>query len=137
MGETGERGDARSGARALRPPSVYGIEERRAPAGVVLLALTGEFDVAAAPAARARFEEAQARRPRGVVLDMAEVTFTDSSALRELLAAHAALQAERARLIIAAPPPMLERVLEVTRARDLLEIVPTVETALRRLAAPA
>jgi anti-sigma B factor antagonist len=137
MGEMGERGHARSDAVGLRPPNVYEIEERPAPSGVVLLALTGEFDVAASPAARARFEQARIGRPRGVVLDMSEVTFADSSALRELLAAHAALHAEASRLIIAAAPPVFERVLDVTRARDLLELAPSVEDALRRLAEPA
>ncbi len=122
--------------RGPRPALVHAISERPAPAGVVLLALHGEFDLASAPAARERLDLARAQRPRGVVLDMAEVTFADSSALRELLLADAALRGDGARLVIAAAPPGVERLLTITRARDLLELAPTVEQALKQLAEP-
>jgi anti-anti-sigma factor len=133
MGERGDTGGARVDARGILPPSVYAIDERPAPEGVVLLALTGEFDLAAAPAARERFEQVGARRPRGLVLDMAAVTFADSSALRELLLADAALRAVGSRLVLAAVSGPVERMFDLTGARDLLELAPTVELALEQL----
>jgi anti-sigma B factor antagonist len=133
MGETGGSKGARVDGRGIRPPNVYAISERPAPAGVVLLELRGEFDVAAAPEARERLEQARAQRPRGVVLDLGEVTFADSSALRELLRADAALRGDGSLLVIAAVPPVVERLLALTRASDLLELAPTVERALDRL----
>ena len=132
MAEMGERGAGVDG-RGIRPPNVYAISERPAPPGVVLLALQGELDVAAAPAARERLEDARARRPRGVVLDLADVTFADSSALRELLRADAALRGDGSLLVIAAVPPVVERLLTLTRASDLLELAPSVEQALDRV----
>jgi anti-sigma B factor antagonist len=135
MGETGESDGPRLDAGAAGPGSIFAIAERPAPAGVVLLALEGEFDLAAAPSARDRFAQAGARRPRSVVLDMAAVTFADSSALRELLRADAALRSEGARLVIAAASPPVERVLDLTLARELLELAPTVEQALQRATA--
>jgi len=133
MAEMGEREGAGVDGRGIRPPNVYAISERPAPPGVVLLALQGELDVAAAPAARERLEDARARRPRGVVLDLADVTFADSSALRELLRADAALRGDGSLLVIAAVPPVVERLLTLTRASDLLELAPSVEQALDRV----
>jgi anti-anti-sigma regulatory factor len=70
MTEEGESDGLRGYGPGRRSASVHAIAERAAPDGVVLLGLQGEFDVAAAPAARERLEQARARRPRGVVLDM-------------------------------------------------------------------
>jgi anti-anti-sigma factor len=69
------------------------------------------------------------------VLDLAEVTFADSSALRELLRADAGLRADGSLLVIAAVPPVVERLLGLTRASDLLELAPSVEQALDRVTA--
>ena len=135
MPETGESDGLMVDGRGIRPRTVYSISEGAAPGDVVVLVLRGELDVAAAPAARERLEEARARRPRGVVVDVAEVTFADSSALRELLRADAALRSDGARLVIAAAAPVVERLLALTRAHDVLELAPTVEQALKRLAA--
>jgi len=121
-------------ARGIRPPDAYAIAERPAPDGVVVLALTGEIDVAAAPAVRERFAEALERRPQAVVVDMADVTFADSSALRELLRADATMRAAGTRFMPAALPPVVERPLELTRALELLDVAPTVDAALRQLA---
>jgi anti-anti-sigma factor len=133
MPEMGESDRARIDQRGIRPPNAYAISERAAPAGVVLLVLRGEFDLASSPAARERLEQARARRPRAVVLDLAEVTFADSSALRDLLRADAALRGDGARLVLAALPTVVERMLTLTRAFDLLEVAPTLEQALDRV----
>jgi len=125
---------ARVDAGGVDPPTVYAIAERPAPAGVVLLAARGDFDLAAAPSARARLEQARAKGPRVVVLDLDAVTFADSSALRELLRADAALRGDGARLVLAAVPPPVERLLVLSRTRELFELEPTVERALERLA---
>ena len=79
-------------AHGIRPPDAYAIELREAADGVALVVLEGELDLAAVPELRERLAEAHGAGPRGVVLDMAEVTFVDSSALRELLRAHSAVR---------------------------------------------
>lgn len=119
--------------RGIRPPDVYAIAERAAAPGGVVLELSGELDVAAASVLRRSFEEALARHPAIVVADMGEVTFADSSALRELLRADAAARAAGARFVAAALPPVIERLLDLTRARELLDVAPSVQAALTQL----
>ena len=125
--------DANVDARGIRPPDVYSIVERAAPDGVVVLELAGEFDVAAASVLRERFEAALARRPQAVVADLAEVTFADSSTLRELLRASSSMRDAGTRFIPAALPAVVERLLDLTRARELLDVAPSVEAALTLL----
>jgi anti-anti-sigma factor len=122
-------------AHGIRPPSVYAIEARTTPEGVVVLALEGEFDLAAAPTMRERLTEARAAGARGVVLDMTEVTFVDSSVLRELLRAEAEMQSDGVPLVIAALRPPVARLLELTHTAGLLTVAPTVAEALHRAAA--
>lgn len=122
-------------ARGIRSPSVYAIAADTTPAGVVVLTLDGEFDLAAAPALRDQLAAARAAGARGVVLDMAEVAFVDSSILRELLRAESALQADGTPLVLAALRAPVFRLLELTRTTNLLTVAPTVEAALQRAAA--
>jgi anti-anti-sigma factor len=134
MGDLGKSRWERVDGRGIRPPLPYAIAERPSPPGVVVLVLSGEFDLAVVPVARERLEQARAQRPRAIVLDMSEVTFADSSALRELLRLEAAMGSDGALLVLAAPSPAVERLLDLTRARDLLAVAPTVAEALDRAA---
>jgi anti-anti-sigma factor len=122
-------------AHGIRPPSVYAIEARTTPEGVVVLALEGEFDLAAAPSLRERLTEAITAGARGVVLDMTEVTFVDSSVLRELLRAEAEMRSDGVPLVVAALRPAVARLLELTHTAGLLTVAPTVAEALQRAAA--
>jgi anti-anti-sigma regulatory factor len=64
---------------------------------------------------------------------MAEVTFADSSTLRELLRASSSMGDARTRFIPAALSAVVERLLDLTRARELLDVAPSVEAALTQL----
>jgi anti-sigma B factor antagonist len=121
-------------ARGIKPPSVYAIAPRDGGDGILVLALEGEFDLAAAPAMREHLDRACAGGARVVVLDLAEVTFLDSSALRELLRADAALRARGAHLLLAAVPAGVARLLELTRTTGMLTAAPTLEAALEQAA---
>jgi anti-anti-sigma factor len=89
----------------------------------------------AADEVRARLAAlAQGSRAR-VVLDLAHVTFMDSSTLRELLRAEMALRAGGGRLVLAAPTPPVQRLLELTRAIELLSVVDSVPQAFPDAAA--
>jgi anti-sigma B factor antagonist len=118
----------------IRPPSVFAIERRDPVDGIAVLALSGELDIAAAPAIRVRLAEVRGTATRGVVLDMADATFLDSSALRELLSADAALRADGMLLVLATVHPAVERLLELTHTTGMLAVAPTLEAALRQLA---
>jgi anti-sigma B factor antagonist len=119
----------------IRPPSVFAIEPRDPVDGIAVLALSGELDIAAVPALRDRLAEVRGAGARGVVLDMAEATFLDSSALRELLSADAALRADGVPLVLATVHPAVERLLELTSTTGMLAVAPTLEAAVRQLAA--
>ncbi len=136
MGDEPRSEQPAADARGIRPAGVFAIEAREAPQGLVVLTLTGEFDLATAPALREELAVARTAGTRGVVLDMAEVTFVDSSALRELLRADAALRADGVSFVLAALRPAVDRLLEVTRTAGMLTAAPTLEAALLRLTQP-
>ena len=119
----------------ILPPRAYAIDVRDAPGGVVVLVLDGELDLAAAPELAERLTAARDGGAPGVVLDMTEVTFVDSSALRELLNAASAYRAAGTPLVLAAAPDSFGRLIELTRTADALAVVSTVEQALERVAA--
>jgi anti-sigma B factor antagonist len=116
----------------IRPPSVYAIEAREPVGEIAVLALSGELDLAAAPALRQRLAGVRDAGARGVVLDMAEVTFLDSSALRELLRADAAMRSDEVQLVLATVRPAVVRLLELTSTTGMLAVAPTLEAALQR-----
>jgi anti-anti-sigma factor len=122
-------------AHGIRPPDAYAIEVREPSDGAVVLGLDGEFDLAAAAVLRRHLDAAAARAAHGVVLDLAEVSFVDSSGLRELLRAEAALRDGGKRLVLAALQPAVVRLLELTGASEAITSAPTVERALTLLAA--
>jgi anti-anti-sigma factor len=117
----------------IRPPDAFAIWEEPV-GGALVLRLEGELDLAACDGLRARVDAA-AGRP--LVFDMAEVTFVDSSALRELLRAQMECERRGDRLVVAALPAAVTRLLGLTRTATLFEIAPTREAALARVGAHA
>ena len=102
------------------------LDERGEAEGVVTLTLGGELDLAAAPLLRERIDAA-GESP--LVLDLTEVTFVDSSILRELLRAR-----ERRELVLAGVPMALRRLLELTRTAELFVEADDAGAARARLA---
>ena len=130
-----ERGQPSVDAWGIRPPPVYRLRLGESPARAPLLVLEGEFDMAAAEEVRARLAELAGRGVASVVLDLAAVTFIDSSTLRELLRADLLLRSSGGRLVLAAPTPPVTRLLELTRATELLIVVESLPEAFRQSAA--
>jgi anti-anti-sigma factor len=64
------------------------------------------------------------------VIDMAETTFVDSSMLKELLRANTAAADAGGRMVLTAIAPPVQRLLELTRASELLAVAPTRDAAL-------
>jgi anti-anti-sigma factor len=118
-------------ARGIRPPAAYSITEGRSGESVTVLALRGEFDLAAAPRLRAHVDAVAAGR--ALVIDFSEATFIDSAVLKELLRARAELSARDVRLVLAAVPPPVRRLLDLTRTSALFENAPDAETGIKRL----
>jgi anti-anti-sigma factor len=118
-------------ARGIRPPAAYAIAEGGSSGGVTVLVLTGELDLAAAPALRARVDEAAAGR--GLVVDLEQTTFIDSAVLKELLRARAELAAVDAGLVLAGVSTPVRRLLDLTRTYELFEHAPDADAGVRLL----
>jgi anti-sigma B factor antagonist len=102
--------------------------------GTQLLTLRGELDVSTVP----RFKQALSAalgpdaRPR-LLIDLAEVTFIDSTALMTLLGVLREVNRREGRLALACNNPTVLRLFEVTRTTDTFRIFPTRESALGHL----
>jgi anti-anti-sigma factor len=121
------RETARIDAAGIKPPPAYAIADAPAPAGVVLLDLAGELDLAAAPALRGRVDAAEG----ALVLDFTHATFIDSAVLQELLRARAELSARGVRFMLAAVPRPVQRLLELTRTAELFVVAADAGEAVR------
>ena len=122
-------------AFGIRPPDAYAIEARETEDGLAVLILEGELDLAASPVLRERLEAAAAAR--GAVLDMSEVTFVDSSALRELLRAAHRFAGDGRPFVLAGVRPAVARLLELTQTTGAFTSAATLAQALERAGASA
>ena len=90
--------------------------------GVRRLAISGELDMATAPALEARIELVEREAPQVLAVDLRDVTFIDVSGLRVLLgAARRARRAQR-RFIIQNPGRIARQVFSLSSINHELEI---------------
>ena len=109
---------------AMAPPPAFRMEREPSPEGVILLVLAGEIDLATSGQFRADVDEA-IEEGATQVADVEEVTFMDSTMLRELLRAHRDLGGAGRRFILAAPQPPVRRLLELTGTAGLFTLSAT------------
>ena len=85
------------------------------------------------------FKEAMRRKTEGapgtVVLDLAQVTFIDSSGLGAIVATMKHLAPDRA-LVIAGLSPAVSRVFTLTRMDSVFSLFPTLDDAIADFSAP-
>jgi anti-sigma B factor antagonist len=96
----------------------------------VVVRLAGELDLYTAPAVRAALLESIERRPARLVVDLADVTFIDSTALGALVEARARVGTKDG-LVLAAPGLEARRALEVSGLHRHFEVRETLEDALK------
>jgi anti-sigma B factor antagonist len=104
----------------IEPAGAFAVDPRPAPAGITLVELSGELDIAATSEVRTCVDTAAGGH--GLVLDLSGATFLDSSMLKELLRASAELARSDTRLVLAAITPPVRRVLELTRTTELFTL---------------
>jgi len=109
-----------------REAAVQGVEKRD---GTTVVSLAGELDLYNAEDVRAALLEACAEEPAVLVLDLAEVTFIDSTALGVLIEARSRL-ADRGGFRLAAPGLETRRALEVSGLDRHFSVFDTVADAL-------
>ena len=91
--------------------------------GGATLRLTGELDLASAPAFERELTAAEEKAPDPLTIDLRGLAFIDSSGLRLLLLAAERARAEERRLVVVKASPAVDRVLEITGADRQLELV--------------
>lgn len=118
-------------------PAPFQATAAEAPPGIAVIVLEGEADMSAAPRFRERLDESLGSEVRAVVLDLADVGFMDSTMLRELLRAHAAVTERGGVVALAGVQSPVRRLLELTRTSELFTLADTRDAALARVGAPA
>ncbi|MFE9455081.1 STAS domain-containing protein [Streptomyces sp. NPDC006739] len=97
---------------------------------LAVIALAGEFDLAAAPAVRARALELIANGHPDLLADLSGVTFCDSSGLGALVGIWRCAKDADGSLTLAAIPDRLSRLLSVTGMDTFLPAYPSADAAL-------
>ncbi|MCW2602419.1 MAG: anti-sigma-factor antagonist [Pseudonocardiales bacterium] len=91
--------------------------------GSAMLRFAGEIDVANAGRIPQQVTSALAAPVPGVVLDLADVTFIDSTGIGALIAARNACVAAARTLRLARPSSQVQRMLEMTGLDDIFEVI--------------
>jgi anti-sigma B factor antagonist len=114
----------------------FRVTERDA-AGVRVIAVAGELDIATAPELCARLDSSRAvHRPR-LLVDLSDVTFCDSTGLRALLGAASEVRAHGGRFAMVCPAPGdVARLLEIVGAAEWMAIHSDPEAGLAALSLP-
>ena len=102
---------------------------------VVVASLTGELDIAGAGRTGERIMDAVPMSAVGLVVDLMELEFMDSSGIAMLFALARRLGSRRQRLSVAAPPDgPVWRVLEIVEFERAAPVHTGVDAAVRELA---
>ncbi|MFD5283091.1 STAS domain-containing protein [Streptomyces rubrogriseus] len=96
---------------------------------VRIVRVVGEFDAEGAEALAHALALPAESGTSGTVVDLAEVTFADSSFLHTLLAARSRHQKSGIPLVLAEVTPLLQRLLDLTDVARAFTVTQTVPTA--------
>jgi anti-sigma B factor antagonist len=91
--------------------------------GGMRVRLSGELDIATAGRAEDELRRAEAGEPDVLAVDLAGLTFMDSTGLRLIVAAASRARAADRRLVVVRGPDPVHRVLELTGLEGRLEVV--------------
>ena len=91
--------------------------------GLVKLVLRGELDLSTVAKVEEELRRAEAAEPPVLVLDLAGLTFLDSTGLRLIVTADQRARDQRRRLTVVKGPDTVQRVFSITRLDERLEMV--------------
>ena len=119
--------DARNIRTQPASEGAFRIEEERPAPGVTVLVVHGDADLHAAPELRDRLNAAVDAGDSGIVVDLTQTSFLDSTALGVLLGAVKRLRGGRRRpeLQLVVSRPEIRRIFEITL---LDQVMPLTET---------
>lgn len=98
------------------------IEARRTDDGQALLFLAGEVDLSHVDALEATASSALDEAPSRLVVDLAKVSFVDSSVLGALLRIQRAAEGRGTQFFLRRPAPLVQRVLRLTGLDERLPV---------------
>lgn len=98
-----------------------------------LIAVRGEVHVSTAPEFSDRLNDAIATGKSGVVIDMTDVAFIDSTGLSVLLNALRRVTRQQGTLALAVSNPTVLRLFEITRLDSTFDILPDRDAAIARV----
>ncbi|WP_410571229.1 STAS domain-containing protein [Amycolatopsis sp. cmx-4-61] len=108
----------------------FSVATRTTGSGAVVT-VEGELDVATAPRLRAAVDAVTLGTGQLLVVDLAGVTFCDSSGISALIAARNLAEAAGAGVALAAVPARLSRTFALIGLADFFPTYPSAEDALR------
>lgn len=108
----------------------FALTVQRPGGPLALVAVAGEIDLETAPALRTRALEVIAQGHPRLVLDLAAVTFCDSSGLNALINVARCAKGAGGSLALAAVPDRLARMLDLTGVSTLMPSYPSTDEAV-------
>jgi anti-anti-sigma factor len=100
-------------------------------ADAVVVALSGELDLASSPILEERLDQVFSSDAKLVILDLRELEFMDSTGLSVVIKAYQAAADGDRRLYLVKGPPQVQRLLSLTGVGDRLSVLDAPEDALR------
>jgi len=94
-------------------PQRPGFEARPGDRGAIIIVLSGDLDIVSRSWLARHLAQTMKQQPRRLVIDMAEVGFADSAAVRLIVRAGQLLP-DGARPVITNPRPVVLRLLQIT-----------------------
>jgi anti-anti-sigma factor len=102
--------------------------------GVALVELAGELEVVSVDEFSVRMADLGGSGPAGVVIDLAGISFIDSSGINALVQAIRAVEARGGTAVLASPSSVAQRVFAITRLAEIVPVETDRTTALARAA---
>jgi anti-sigma B factor antagonist len=102
--------------------------------GIYVVRAAGELDLYTAPDLKAEILNAVEAGARGVVVDLTETTFIDSTALGVLLRGVQRLRPRGGRLLVVCPDANITKIFHITGLDRVFPIYETRDAALRQAA---
>src|SRR5262245_3168032 len=96
-----------------------------------IVAPQGEIDLSRAPSLRTQLAAAQASKPRKLIVDLAAVSYMDSSGVATLLEAMRTIQRAGGKLILCCLQDRVRSIIEITRLDTVFTIVKTADDGLK------
>jgi anti-sigma B factor antagonist len=109
-----------------------GVDERE---NLAVVALSGELDLATAPDLASTIDGQVGEGRANIVLDLAALSFCDSAGLRVFVRYRRQLDEAGGRFVVAAPSPMVRRVLEISGLAEMFGSYSTVADGVEAVSA--